>query len=140
MAWCMLASGSFSNAGFPIKFLTASPLNPSRAWHLTSITSQILSHVILVPMTHGDSFNQSVQGRLRIGTPSARPCYSKYSGMAASPDPTACAVIQQNHTSSVFQAEYYGGFQEIQDDIYASVPGDQCLLDNTNPQNPPCVH
>jgi hypothetical protein len=94
----------------------------------------------LSTMTHGDSFNQSVQGRLRIGTPSARPCYSKYSGMAASPDPTACAVIQQNHTSSVFQAEYYGGFQEIQDDIYASVPGDQCLLDNTNPQNPPCVH
>jgi FAD/FMN-containing dehydrogenase len=107
--------------------------------HYFSILSLVISAFLQRALSTQEAWlqlNQSVSGRLHVGTPLALPCFSNYNGNAVSPDPTACAAIQQNYTSSVLRAGYYGGFQNIQDDICASVHGDQCLLDNTNPQNP----
>lgn len=57
--------------------------------------------------------NGTVGGRLRAGIPLAEPCYSNYSGRAVTPDPAACAVVQQNYTSDLFIADHYSGFINV---------------------------
>lgn len=68
--------------------------------------------------------------------PFALPCFSGYNGRHVAQDPVACAAIQANYANAAFRADIPSAYMNSQDDMCASDPTDQCLLDNANPINP----
>lgn len=55
--------------------------------------------------------NSSLGGRLAVGTPWPKSCFSSFNGKAQTPDPVACAFVQDNyfnvHCMFFIHCEYY---------------------------------
>ena len=81
------------------------------------------------------TLNQSIDGRLQTSTPFALPCFSSYNGKQFQGDPAECSSIQENYNSSLFRSEFFNGYMNFLDEICASIAGDACLLDNSDPWN-----
>ena len=47
------------------------------------------------------ALNQSVGGRLAIGYPLAKPCYSLYNGKLVAPDLAKCSAAQNGYTDEL---------------------------------------
>ena len=82
------------------------------------------------------NLNQSVHGRLYAATPLALPCFSSYNGKPVAVDSAACSTIENNYSSALYRADLFNGYLNFQDEICASVAGDGCLLDNSEPTDP----
>jgi len=46
------------------------------------------------------ALNSSLAGRLSVGTPWAKPCYSQFNGFAQTADAQQCAFVQENYFNS----------------------------------------
>ncbi|OCL14667.1 isoamyl alcohol oxidase [Glonium stellatum] len=68
--------------------------------------------------------------------PLSLPCFSTYNGHPIQRDVTACVAIQANYTLDTFRSPQFGAFMNGQGEICLSNASDQCLLDNTNPNDP----
>ena len=82
------------------------------------------------------ALNTSVSGRLYLGYPWARPCYSFYNGSAQTPDSTTCAAVQSVYKNdSIGIAPNFGAYMNTN---WGSCQrtGQGCVLDYTAPQNP----
>ncbi|KAG0157785.1 hypothetical protein PDIDSM_1839 [Penicillium digitatum] len=85
-----------------------------------------------------DSFNATVGGRAKLLTPFALPCFSSYNGEPVARDDAACAAIQANYSDPWLRTNAPNGYMNNQDEMWASDPRDQCLLDSGNPGIPSC--
>ncbi|KAL2041244.1 hypothetical protein N7G274_006189 [Stereocaulon virgatum] len=98
------------------------------------VCSKILNHYDTRDIW--STLNQSVHGRLHASAPFALPCFSSYNGKPFQGDPAACSSIQKNYNSSLFRDQFFNGYMNFQDEVCASVAGDGCLLDNSDPSDP----
>ncbi|KAF7972996.1 hypothetical protein HWV62_16490 [Athelia sp. TMB] len=82
------------------------------------------------------ALNTSVSGRLYLGYPWVRPCYSFYNGSAQTPDSTACAAVQSVYKNdSIGIAPNFGAYMNTNWGGCQRT-GQGCVLDYTIPQNP----
>lgn len=108
-----------------------------------------------IPQSEWTAFNSSVAGRLRRGTPIARPCFAlSGTNVAGSPDLAKCSEVQQNYAEdrecrrragqchrpkltrlSEYIADQFGGYHTANWGTCQRT-GDQCQLDYNLPQNP----
>ncbi|PPR04848.1 hypothetical protein CVT24_007236 [Panaeolus cyanescens] len=94
------------------------------------------AYVAAVTSSDWNALNQTVGGRLQLGSPFAKPCFSLGTGGSSlTPDPTACNEIQTRAEDHVFRTQHFGAYQLNQWESCQS-NGDQCMLDWTNPFNP----
>lgn len=77
------------------------------------------------------SLNHSVDGRLRVNEPFARPCFSKYNGQPVNRDEAACAERKANYNLPSYRIQFSSGYMYDQSTICASDATSQsrCLLD-----------
>ncbi|CAA7271039.1 unnamed protein product [Cyclocybe aegerita] len=81
------------------------------------------------------AFNSTVGGRLALGIPWPKPCFSVYNNASVTPDPDQCAFVQQNYFNvHKPRADAFGGYSALQFEACMST-GDECMLDWTNPTN-----
>lgn len=59
------------------------------------------------------SLNASAGGNLHLSVPFELPCFSSFEGTPVQPNPTACAVVQQNYTSPVFRSAHYEAYMNV---------------------------
>ncbi|KUM66970.1 hypothetical protein ACN42_g59 [Penicillium freii] len=81
-------------------------------------------------------FNVTVGGHVRLLTPFSLPCFSSYNGNPVARDDAACAAIQENYSDPWMRTNSPNGYMNNQDEMWASDPSDQCLLDSSNPTDP----
>lgn len=74
-----------------------------------------LSSIHAAPLATADwSFlNETVEGRLLVGTPPALPCFSKYKGRDFEPDRSDCAEVQDDYNSASFTSSQAGAYQWV---------------------------
>lgn len=77
----------------------ASPLDPRAGAPILSVTN-----------SQWAALNKSVGGRLAIGSPWAKPCYSSYNGNTVTPDLAACSAVQNGYTDEQTIASNFGGY------------------------------
>ncbi|KAJ5178275.1 FAD-binding type 2 [Penicillium coprophilum] len=80
--------------------------------------------------------NVTVGGRIKHLTPFSLPCFSSYNGKPVIRDNTACAAIQTNYSDPWLRTNSPNGYMNNQDEMWASDPRNQCLLDSNNPTDP----
>jgi hypothetical protein len=83
-----------------------------------------------------DNFNATVGGHVQPLTPFSLPCFSSYNGNPVARDDAACAVIQANYSDPWLRTNSPSGYMNNQDEMWASDPTDQCLLDSSDPTDP----
>ncbi|OQD71321.1 hypothetical protein PENPOL_c001G07555 [Penicillium polonicum] len=83
-----------------------------------------------------NDFNVTVGGRAQLLTPFSLPCFSSYNGNPVARDDAACAAIQENYSDPWLRTNSPNGYMNNQDEMWASDPSDQCLLDSSNPTDP----
>ncbi|KAJ5978032.1 hypothetical protein N7501_001374 [Penicillium viridicatum] len=83
-----------------------------------------------------NDFNVTVGGRAQLLTPFSLPCFSSYNGEPVARDDAACATIQENYSDPWLRTNSPNGYMNNQDEMWASDPSDQCLLDSSNPTDP----
>ncbi|KAJ6184164.1 hypothetical protein N7519_005465 [Penicillium mononematosum] len=83
-----------------------------------------------------NDFNATVGGRVQNLTPFSLPCFSSYNGNPVARDNAACAAIQENYSDPWMRTNSPNGYMNNQDEMWASDPNDQCLLDSSNPMDP----
>ncbi|CAI7648041.1 unnamed protein product [Penicillium glandicola] len=83
-----------------------------------------------------DNFNATIGGRVQNLTPFSLPCFSIYNGELVTRDDAACAVIQANYSDPLLRTNSPSGYMNNQDEMWASDPTDQCLLDSSDPTDP----
>lgn len=66
------------------------------------------------------ALNQSVGGRLEVGYPLAKPCYSFYNGKAMIPNTAQCAAVQNGSTDELYIASQYGGYMNVSNNATTS--------------------
>ncbi|KAK4580448.1 hypothetical protein LTR86_000651 [Recurvomyces mirabilis] len=81
------------------------------------------------------SFNQSVNGRLHVNYPFAKPCYSLYEGKTSAPNTAQCSAIQNGYTDEVYVASQPGGYMNTNWG-YCQATAQECGLDFNLPQDP----
>ncbi|KIM48619.1 hypothetical protein M413DRAFT_20978 [Hebeloma cylindrosporum] len=83
-----------------------------------------------------DSLNSTVGGRLHIGRPWTKACFSMYENTAIQPNHKECEYVQQNYFNNhLNRSNAFGGFGSTQYEMCMAT-GDSCLLDWLNPSNP----
>ncbi|KAJ5800175.1 CAZyme family AA7 [Penicillium psychrosexuale] len=97
---------------------------------LALVSSTVAKHCTL------NDFNATVAGRLQLLTPFSLPCFSNYNGKPVARDNTACATIQANYSDPLMRTNSPNGYMNNQDEMWASDPSDQCLLDSSDPTDP----
>lgn len=81
------------------------------------------------------AFNATVGGRLVVGYPWAKPCYSNYNGQLQTPNVAACTVVQNGYKNDTIIAKNFGAYMNTNWGIcQATAHG--CNLDFTLPSNP----
>ncbi|KAF9557220.1 FAD-binding domain-containing protein [Agrocybe pediades] len=76
--------------------------------------------------------NNSLGGRLAVGTPWAKPCFSSFNGVPQKPDTSACSFVQQNYFNvHIPRSEAFGGYTATQYETCMAT-GDECLLNWEN--------
>ncbi|KAF9532779.1 FAD-binding domain-containing protein [Crepidotus variabilis] len=99
---------------------------------LSALLSTPISQVGLDAIS---AFNQSVGGRLNLGVPWPKPCFSVYNNASVTPDTEACAAVQKDYFGHhMARSEVFSGYAASQFEGCMST-GDECLLDFTNPSN-----
>ncbi|KXG47786.1 FAD-binding, type 2 [Penicillium griseofulvum] len=83
-----------------------------------------------------NGFNATVGGRIKHLTPFSLPCFSNYNGKPVARDDSVCATIQENYSDPWMRTNSPNGYMNNQDEMWASDPSDQCLLDSSNPTDP----
>ena len=83
-----------------------------------------------------DNFNATVGGHVQPLTPFSLPCFASYNGKPVARDDAACAVIQANYSDPWLRTNSPSGYMNNQDEMWASDPTDQCLLDSSDPTDP----
>lgn len=83
------------------------------------------------------SLNHSVDGRLRINDPFARPCFSKYHGPSVSRDEKSCTERKANYRFPSYRIQFPSGYMYDLSTICASDAASQskCLLEVNNVNN-----
>lgn len=81
------------------------------------------------------ALNASVHGHLHENKPLSLFCFSSYNGRPFASDAEKCAIVQDNYTSPELRGAVPNGYMNNQDEMCASNPRDQCLLDNNDPSN-----
>ncbi|GAP82512.2 putative isoamyl alcohol [Rosellinia necatrix] len=99
--------------------------NIIRAWSL--VTS--LPYTAAQSRAEWDALNATVNGRLRVNTPLALPCFSFYNGSPTGANEESCAAIRENYTRGDFLADHASGYYYSQGGICLSDPLDECVLD-----------
>lgn len=94
-----------------------------------------ISTVHLHPLYAGSN-NSYLDGRIHLNEPLAKPCFSNYNGQPVQPNYDLCLEIQQNYHDPDFRFSHAGAYMNLQDEICASEPEIQCLLDFSNPEDP----
>ncbi|KAJ5308734.1 hypothetical protein PENANT_c013G03306 [Penicillium antarcticum] len=83
-----------------------------------------------------NAFNATVGGHVQPLLPFSLPCFSSYNGKPLPRDDAACAVIQANYSDPWLRTNSPSGYMNNQDEMWASDPTDQCLLDSSDPTDP----
>ncbi|OOQ85207.1 FAD binding domain protein [Penicillium brasilianum] len=102
----------------------------------------VFSNPVAGSRTHAPSdhalktFNTTVSGRVQPLHPFSLPCFSNYNGQPVARDNAACTIIQANYSDPWLRTNSPNGYMNNQAEMWASDPGDQCLLDDTNPADP----
>ncbi|EMC94258.1 hypothetical protein BAUCODRAFT_36730 [Baudoinia panamericana UAMH 10762] len=81
------------------------------------------------------ALNQSVGGRLAVGYPLAKPCYSLYNGKLNIPDLAQCSAVQSGYTDEMYIATQYAGYQNTNWG-FCQAKGQDCGLDFNLPSDP----
>ncbi|KAJ6610188.1 hypothetical protein B0H10DRAFT_2166095 [Mycena sp. CBHHK59/15] len=81
------------------------------------------------------ALNATVGGRLFVGEPIAKSCFSSYEGNLVTPDTTQCSAVQAGYLSPTYLVSKYGSAMEAQWGTCISTH-EQCLLDSKSPSNP----
>ncbi|KAF8190333.1 FAD-binding domain-containing protein [Mycena galopus ATCC 62051] len=90
------------------------------------------------------AFNSSIGGKLHVGIPVARPCFTLAgAGVAGSTDATECAAVRQGWDNSLFLVEQFGAYMNVQWGS-CQATSQSCLISglntsNTAPSDPPNV-
>lgn len=92
-----------------------------------------ISIVHLHPVYAGSN---DLNGLIVSNEPLAKPCFSSYNGQPVQPDYDLCSEIQQNYFDADYRFDHVSAYMNLQDEICASEPENQCLLDGTNPEDP----
>ncbi|KAI9707028.1 MAG: hypothetical protein M1820_004616 [Bogoriella megaspora] len=79
--------------------------------------------------------NETVDGRLHVGYPWAKPCYSTYNGTTALADPVQCAVVQASYGDESTIADNFGGYMNANWGACQKTAQD-CNLNYSNPTDP----
>ncbi|KAF9561165.1 FAD-binding domain-containing protein [Agrocybe pediades] len=80
--------------------------------------------------------NNSLGGRLAVGTPWAKPCFSSFNGVPQKPDAAACSFVQQNYFDvHLPRSQAFGAYSATQYETCMAT-GDQCLLNFMNAADP----
>ncbi|KAJ7590268.1 FAD-binding domain-containing protein [Mycena floridula] len=81
------------------------------------------------------TLNETLNGRLQIGEPIARPCYTHTANdVTTFADEVACSHVQSQYGNQAWLIEQFGSFINTQWST-CQVNEDQCLLDWMNPSN-----
>lgn len=97
--------------------------------------SQACLHLVCATCVHDDRADRPGV-RILVNEPFAKPCFSSYNGRPVQPDADLCAAVQQNYTDADFRFVHPGAYMNLQDEMCASSPEQQCLLDGSDPRNP----
>lgn len=82
------------------------------------------------------ALNASVNGRLQIGYPWSKPCFSFYDGAPSSPNATECAYVEANtYNNHLNRSNVFGTFMSTQWETCMAT-GAQRELDWQDPTNP----
>ncbi|KAJ6588813.1 FAD-binding domain-containing protein [Mycena capillaripes] len=90
------------------------------------------------------ALNSSVAGRLHVGIPLARPCFSLIDpAVAGNTDAAECAAVRQGWSNSLFLVEQFGAYMNVQWGSCQATT-QTCLISGFNatdptPSNPPNV-
>jgi hypothetical protein len=57
--------------------------------------------------------NHTVGGRLHVGYPLAKPCYSVYNGSYVALNSAQCSAVQSGYTDETYIASQYGGYMNV---------------------------
>ncbi|KAJ7640893.1 FAD-binding domain-containing protein [Mycena polygramma] len=97
-----------------------------------------------VTSTQWAALNSSVAGRLHVGIPLARPCFSLAdAAVAGSTDATECAAVRQGWNNSLFLVEQFGAYMNVQWGS-CQATSETCIISglntsDTTSSNPPNV-
>ncbi|KAK5118669.1 hypothetical protein LTR85_008134 [Meristemomyces frigidus] len=80
------------------------------------------------------ALNQSAGGRLAMGYPLAKPCYSFYKGQPVTPHTAQCAAVQNGYTDELYIASQYGGYMNT-NWAFCQAKGHECSLDFNLPSD-----
>ncbi|KAL2813870.1 FAD-binding domain-containing protein [Aspergillus granulosus] len=79
-----------------------------------------------------NTFNLSINGRLRNGEPLLAPCYTRYNGHFQRPDVQECAILQKNRTNGPFISDHFGGYQNVNWEA-CQTTGESCAFGLSSP-------
>lgn len=65
------------------------------------------------------ALNVTVGGKLYLGEPFEKPCFSTFDGSPINPDPAACVTIQQNYTDPSFRVQQFGAYMLVCCTLYS---------------------
>jgi FAD/FMN-containing dehydrogenase len=82
------------------------------------------------------NLNKTFSSRLRAVTPFAVPCFTLVNGRVVKADAELCSTVQQQYLSPSYRVDQFEAYQATQSEGCATAPGQQCLLDSSNPLNP----
>ncbi|KAJ7589809.1 FAD-binding domain-containing protein [Mycena floridula] len=106
-------------------------------WTTLALTSLLWNSISATPTpANWATLNHTLNGRLQIGEPIARPCYTNAAanvpGFASQ---AACSNVQSEYGTQAWLIKQFGSFINTQWST-CQTNEDQCLLDWTNPSNP----
>ncbi|EGO22798.1 hypothetical protein SERLADRAFT_416412 [Serpula lacrymans var. lacrymans S7.9] len=94
-----------------------------------------LSWLRLVSSSSWSALNDSLDGSLFSARPLALPCFSSFNNTPVHPDPSACALLQQNYSNATYKSSLYPNTMQPEWGTCMTTHS-QCLLDYTDPTNP----
>ncbi|KAI5918951.1 hypothetical protein F4810DRAFT_528981 [Camillea tinctor] len=93
--------------------------------------SLLISIGVGVHASPWSSLNETLGGRLRVATPLALPCFTKYGDKPNGVDESFCTTIREEWKTNDLRVSTAGSFMNLQSEMCLSDPEDQCLIDNT---------
>ncbi|KAI2642240.1 FAD-binding domain-containing protein [Xylaria nigripes] len=91
----------------------------------------LVGAVAQVDMYPWRRLNATVDGRLRVSTPIALPCFTSYEGLPNVVDDARCSIVREGWRTGDLRTNFPGSFVNLQSETCLSEAPDQCLLDNT---------
>lgn len=60
-----------------------------------------------------NDLNTTIGGRLHVGEPFEKACFSTFNGNPINPDASACSALQQNYTNPLFRVQQFGAYMLV---------------------------